>query len=166
MPARLFVILTVLLLVGCDTNERISKLEKQNQELIAEIKRGQAAAHFDMQAKCARDSKVWFNENWGRGDKGTLSLSYINHYNKNLNKCFIEVEYHYKLGGESWTNHESLWDIYENTQYGEFSVTHMVYLVKSEGYHDEPSVGLCEVYGKKCKTVDEFNDLVRPYISN
>src|SRR5229473_7196388 len=92
---------TCLLLAGCNHEERISKLEKQNQELQAEIKKDRAAAEYDMQAKCAKDSKLWFNENW-QGDKTTLLLSYTNHYNRSLNKCFIEVEYHYKLFGESW----------------------------------------------------------------
>jgi len=154
---------TCLFLAGCNYDERISKLEKQNQDLQAEIKKDHAAADYEMQAKCAKDSKVWFNENW-QSDKTTLLLNYTNHYNRSLNKCFIEVEYHYRLFGDSWVNDIMVWDIYENEKYGNVSVNHMVYL-KPE-FHDSESVSGCEVYGRKCKTVDEFNGLVSPYMSN
>ena len=62
---------------------------------------------LDLQAKCARDSKTWFRENWATGsDKDTLLFVYHNHYNKRLNKCFIQVEYHRSTGFErSWSNH-------------------------------------------------------------
>jgi hypothetical protein len=154
---------TCLLLAGCDHEDRIGKLEKQNQELQAEIKKDHAAAEYDMQAKCAKDSRLWFNENWQR-DKNTILLDYTNHYNKSQNKCFIEVEYHYRFYDQSWVNDMMVWDIYENEKFGTVTVRHMVYL-KPE-YHNEESVSGCEVYGKTCKTVDEFNGLVAPYMSN
>src|SRR5215469_6222230 len=136
MPAlyRLAVV-AVLLLGGCDY-DRISKLEKQNQELLAEVKKDRAVADYDLQAKCARDSKVWFNENW-RADKDTVLLTYSNHYNKSQNKCFIEIEYHFSVHPPpSWVNDMEIWDIYENTKYGDISVRTMV--TKPE-YHSEES---------------------------
>lgn len=160
-------LVSVLILSGCD-DERVAKLEKQNQELQAEVKEikkdNAAAISYDLQAKCSRDAKVWFNENWGRGEKGDLLLNYSNHYSKAQNKCFILVEYHYSLTGPSWVLDELLWDVYDNSQDGNLSVTHDVRL-KPE-YHVEEIFGGCEVYGKKCKTVDEFNDLVRPYLND
>ena len=152
-----------LFLTGCNYDNRIDKLEKQNQELQAEIKKGQRAADFEMQAKCAKDSRAWFNENW-QSDKTTLLLNYTNHYNASLNKCFIEVEYHYRLFGESWVNDMTLWDVYDNEKYGAASVSHMISL-KPE-FSEKESVSGCEVYGKKCNTVEEFNGLVSPYMSN
>jgi len=159
-PTVLFVL--AIMLAGCDS-DRISKLEKQNQELMADIKKDHAVADYDLQAKCARDSKAWFNENW-RADKDTVLLTYTNHYNKSENKCFILVEYHYSYMQNTWVNDMTLWDLYENSKYGTYSETHISY-PKPE-YHTDNNVVLCEMLDRKCKTLDEFNNLVRPYLNN
>ena len=78
----LCLLLLAVSLGGCN-NDRIEKLERQNQELMGELKRDRAASDYDLQAKCARDSKVWFSENW-QADKTTLLLNYTDHYNKRL----------------------------------------------------------------------------------
>jgi hypothetical protein len=89
-----------LVLSGCDTRERISRLERQSADLKAEVEKNQmTAANYDFQARCARDAKTWFDENWSR-DKTTMLLTYSNHYQKRSNKCFILVEFHYLLGPE------------------------------------------------------------------
>ena len=80
------------------------------------------------------------------------------------NRCFILVEYHYSYGGLSWVNHMSLWDVHENSQYADFSETHMVY--DKPQFKTENLLGKCEVQDKKCKTVDEFNNLVHSYLSD
>jgi outer membrane murein-binding lipoprotein Lpp len=150
-----------VLLAGCNHEDRITKLEKQSQDLAAEIKKTTAAADFDMQAKCAKDSRMWFNENWRR-DKDTLFLSYTNHYNKSKNQCFINVEDHYGTFGQSWVMDMAVWDIYENEKYANISVTHLI----DSKFNDSESTVSCEVYGTKCKSVDEFNKLVSPFMSD
>jgi hypothetical protein len=155
----------VLLLIatGCDTPERITRLEKQNQELRAEVDKIRSASDYDLQAKCSRDAKGWFKENW-TPDKATILLDFTNHYNKSLNKCFILVEYHYSEGSSgSWVNDMMLWDVYENSKYGNVNVNHFV--SSKPGSETEDRIYGCEL-GKKCKTVEEFNELVRPYMNN
>lgn len=89
-------VLILFAAMGCDNSERISRLEKQNQDLRAEVSRSRATADYDLQAKCSKDAREWFNVNWAGGrDKDTILLNFTNHYDKNLNKCFILVEYHY-----------------------------------------------------------------------
>jgi hypothetical protein len=116
----------LLLLSGCDHEDRIARLEKQGKETKDAQSDKDRVADYDLQAKCSKDGQEWFNVNWaGSRDKDTALLDYRNHYNKKENKCFVLVEYHYnsKLagpGGTSWTNLMSLWDVYENSQYGDF----------------------------------------------
>jgi hypothetical protein len=150
-------------LFGCDT-DKVARLERQNQELQALIQRQQVAANLELQSKCARDSKAWFRENWQR-DKTTTLLDFTNHYNKEMNKCFIMVEYHYSLGNDNvtWMNDMSMWDIYENEKYAQFSESH-TFLRNYEPYNhvltcDPPS-------REKCKSVQEFNAAMNSYMNN
>jgi hypothetical protein len=160
--------LVLLMSVGCDVPDRVTRLEKETQELKAEVAKDHAAtsatADYDLQAKCSRDAKAFFNEGW-RQDKNTVLLDYSNHYNKAMNKCFIFVENHYNLGiNGSWVNDMQLWNVYENVKYGTFFEHHTNILLPEFKTIDEVTV--CEVLEKKCKTIDEFNGLVWPYLNN
>lgn len=64
----------ILVAIGCDTPDRVSRLEKQVQELQTKVGKDQAAIDYDLQSKCSKDAKAWFNESWGRGDKDTVLL--------------------------------------------------------------------------------------------
>lgn len=148
----------------CDNSERMARLEKQNQELQAEVRKRDAVADLDLQARCGRDAKTWFNSNWGR-DQDTLLLDYTNHYNGKLGKCFIFVEYHYNQGkGPSWYNDMTLWNVYENSKYANFDELHFISF-KLDVKPDDRVV-TCEVLDQKCKTIEEFNGFVRPYLND
>jgi hypothetical protein len=56
---------------------------------------------------------------------------------------------------DSTLSDSSLWNVYENSEYGEFLV-------------GEPrdKVLTCEMLGQKCTTLDQFNDLIRPYLND
>jgi hypothetical protein len=149
---------------GCDT-DKTAKLEKQNQELQAQLQK-QQSANLDLQAKCSRDARVWFNEEWPR-EKDTILLDFTNHYNKSMNKCFILVEYHFKIDkGESWGNDMTLWDVYENTKYAHFYQSHFAYIVSGSGYKTTDQVITCEDQEKKCRSLDEFNNAISSYMNN
>ena len=154
----------LLTAIGCDTDQKIGRLEKQAEELKAEVNKNRAAIDYDLQAKCSRDAKTWFKENY-LPDKNTLLLNHTNHYNKSLNKCYVSVENHYLVWGDivsgAWINDISLWDIYENTEYGNFTVNHMM----SKSVSTD-KVMTCELFDKKCTTIEQFNALVRPYLTN
>lgn len=98
-----------------------------------------------------------------------MLLDYQDHYNAKQNKCFIHVEYHFDShmagpGGNSWTNDITLYDVYENAKYGEFTESHRIYFEPKPSSGDD--VITCEASEDKCKTIDEFNNLVRPYLSD
>jgi hypothetical protein len=165
VPRSLFLAPLIALAIGCNIPERVSRLEKETKEMQSERNR---ATDYDLQAKCSKDARGWFNENWS-SDKDTILLDFSNHYNKKENRCFILVERHYnsKLagpGGASWTNHMSLWNVYENSEYGDFAENHYTYYKPKVSSSEE--VIMCEMLGQKCKTVDEFNALVRPYMND
>jgi hypothetical protein len=156
-----------ILLAGCDA-DRIAKLEKENAELKAKIEKQSLVADYDHQAKCAKDARSWFNENWSRG-KNTIILDFTNHYNVKLNKCFILVEHHYNShlassGGDSWTNDMSITDVYENSTYAQFTENHYIYWKPK--YSEGEEVITCSVGGATCKTGEEFNDLIRPHMND
>lgn len=156
-------VLAVALAAGCDYESRLKTLEKENQELKEQVKRQNASADLDAQAKCSKDGKAWFDFNWG-SPSGEMLLTYTNHYSKSENKCFILVEYHHSVDKKSgsWNNDITLWNVYENSKYGTFSENHMMYFKPEVRSVD--SVWTCEVLDKKCKTIDEFNGLIQPYL--
>ena len=152
-----------LIASGCDT-ERLNKLEKENANLKAKLEQQSAAMEYDLQAKCSKDARVWFNATWLR-DKDTQLLDFTNHYNKSSNRCFVLVEYHFKENpGWSWVNDMTLTDVYENSKYGHFAEEHTIDL--KSGKEPTDHVIDCEVYGSKCTTIDQFNSLTNPYMNN
>jgi hypothetical protein len=98
MPRYLLLVGAVLIFAtGCDHEDRLAKVEKQNQELQAEIKkRDSAAGDLESRVRCSKDAKAWFKENWPSGGN-TLMVDYSNHYNKTRNRCFAFVEYHFSI---------------------------------------------------------------------
>lgn len=155
------------LVAGCDA-DRIAKLERENADLKAMVEKQNAATAYDLQAKCAKDARVWFNGNWP-ADKDTILLDFTDHYSAKLNKCFILVEYHYNShlagpGGDSWTNDMNLYDVYENSKYAEFGENHYSY--SKPELRTGQEVITCDVSGTKCKTGAEFDDLVRPFMND
>ena len=148
---------------GCQ-DDKIATLEKQNQDLKAALEKSTATADYDLQGKCSKDARVWFNENWV-GTKDAAYLDFTNHYNKSMNKCFILVEYHFTFGeSPSWTNAMTLYDVYENSEYASYMENHQTYF-KPE-YRTEDNVTTCKLGNTECKAMNEFNNLVRPYMSN
>jgi hypothetical protein len=151
-------------LTGCDA-DKIARLEKQNQDLQDQLKKQQALASLEFQSKCSRDARTWFHENW-RGDKDTTLLDFTNHYNKVMNKCLIVVEYHYSIGDVrgSWMNDMTMWDVYENAKYAQYSESHM--MAKDFLKVTDSVISCNPPSGNKCKSIQEFNNAITSYMNN
>jgi hypothetical protein len=165
MRRHILIALAVLVTFPACDSGRIERLEKENADLKASVARTSAATDFNLQEKCSNAAKSWARENFP-GDKHTIFLDETNHYNRKMNKCFVVIEHH--EGSEHpgfWYNYISLWDVFENTKYGEFNEAH---LVDSHDPNANPKVQVygCEVYGTKCKSLDEFNNLTRSYLND
>jgi hypothetical protein len=167
IPMRLYIMAFgafLLVATGCGQDKKIAALEKQNQELMAEIEKSHATTDYDLQEKCSKDARAYFNENWPHDDD-TLYLDFTNHYNNSMNKCFILVEYRYSHGREySWANDIALWDVYENRKYANFNVHHITYFEPT--FRKVEVIANCELIDKKCTTIGEFDDFTRHYMSN
>ena len=155
------------LLAGCDA-DRTAKLEKENAELKAKIDNQSLVVEYDLQAKCSKDARAWFNGNWSR-DKDKILLDFTNHYDAKLNKCFILVEYHHKSdfagpGGNSWTNEMSLTDVYQNAKLAYFAENHITNWKPEFSLRNK--VISCNVLDKECKTGEEFNNFVSRYMAD
>jgi len=161
----ILVVLLAFAMLGCDIEQRTGRVEKQVEELKAEVGKIKAASDLEMQAKCSRDAEAWFDKHWSR-DKDTVLLDQRNHYNKSLNKCFVFVEYHYKtMGGDgSWVNDMSLWNLYENVQLGTYTADHIHSWKPKFEATDELITCVCE--GQKCDSIEKFNAMVNPYLNN
>ena len=163
----LLLVLCCVMIVGCDT-DRLAKLEKENADLKAKVEKRDAAVNYELQARCSKDARTWFNGNWSR-DKDTVLLDFTNHYDAKLNKCFILVEYHYSstfhpLDGNAWVNDLTLTDVYENAKYASFSERHVTNMQPTVSVGNE--VVTCEAFGKNCKTSDEFYKLIGTYMND
>jgi hypothetical protein len=58
----------------------------------------------------------------------------------------------------------TLYDVYENSKYGSVNKNTIIYFKPTS--RTEESVYVYEVAERKCATLDEFNNLVRPYMSD
>lgn len=157
----LILFLALCLLAACQDNRRIEELEKQTKELKAQLARQQVAADLELQAKCSKDAKLWFAENWRR-DRNTLLLTYSNHYNTKLKRCFILVENHYQFSSPSWWNSLSLYDVYENSEHGHVVETHILH----DGGAKEMVRVTGQIAGVECKTHDACMQRIQPYITD
>ncbi|HEY1757971.1 MAG TPA: hypothetical protein VGG72_21555 [Bryobacteraceae bacterium] len=153
--------------LGCDINQRLDRLEKDNQDLKSQIQKDQTVRDYDLQAKCSKDARLWFNENWQR-DKNTIYLEFTNHYDKRFNTCMIEVEFHFNMPDSPqqhwWVNDMSVWNIYENLKLADFSEDHITDPTFTTAPRNE--VTACESGGNKCTSLDQFNSMSNSYLSN
>jgi hypothetical protein len=158
-----FLSLALAILLGCQDNVRLARLEKDNSDLKAQLQDKNKVRDYDLGVRCSKDAKAWFNQNYSR-DKDTMMLDFQNHYNLASNQCFIFIEYHFSSNsGRSWTNSMSLYNVYENARYGNYLEEHVI------GFdHDDPKdkILICETFDEKCTSLDQFNKFVRPYLNN
>ncbi len=160
----LSLIVTMLVMSGCDDPQRTARLEKENADLKAQLKEKNVERNYEFEARCSKDARVWFNQNFSR-DKDTTLLDFSNHYHSPSNRCFAFVEYHFREGvGESWMNEMSLWNVYENSKYGSFLEEHVINFKNPSP--DSDTVVTCEMLDAKCTTIDQFNASVRPYMTD
>jgi hypothetical protein len=158
---RLALCLAALLLTACETPfQRSGRLEKENQELRGQLAKQQQERGLDSQAKCAAAAKAYFNDNELSLRKATASTAFItyeNHYNSSLNRCFILIHHgYYMRSGKNMWHSEVLTDVFENKD--------RAYLYTTED--KEPETIGCSVDDVTCMKTTDFDRLVKPFMTN
>ena len=134
------------------------------QELKARLEQPvSTTANLDLQQRCARQAREEFTyEGW---DKQPMA-SFANHYNSDLNKCFLEIE------NTSQSNttldviniSKTLSDAFEGKAFAQY----MWQSQKGKKYWEVPPF-ICTVTlpsgGEKiCHSSDEFDELIKVYM--
>jgi hypothetical protein len=112
---------------------------------------------YKLQERCGKYCDEMFKREFGNGltsdESSSMISSYQNHYNKKLNKCFILVKTtsYLKVKKRDVLLVKELVDINENKFYGSFSKSGEM-------------IVFCNVSGKECKSEQEWDKLVKPYM--
>jgi hypothetical protein len=106
---------------------------------------------FELQERCGKQAAEAFGSPSAISDKNILTTaSYENHYNARLNKCFYLLTVT-TSSLERWRlKNVVLIDLHENKEYGTFM--------------GGTVVTSCEVRGIQCRTEQEWQALVKPFM--
>jgi hypothetical protein len=120
-----------------------------------------AKEDYELQERCGKRADELFKREYGNTGitntkNGQAIAGYRNQYNSKLNKCFVLLTYRdiprkNKKDGPSTL--VTLLDINENMEYGNY------FKRDSDGAPFE-----CKVSGKVCRTEQEWDSFVRPYM--
>ena len=126
-------------IVGCHNQNIIKESSSVSEKDLSE--------KYDLLEKCGKQSEEWFKSHQQNypGDK----LTYKNHYNTRLNKCFIYTT-SFQSGGYQILN---LTDVYENKKYGS--------CVGTIGEEDD---FFCDFLDKDVTGKKEWDSIVKPYM--
>jgi len=114
--------------------------------------------NYILQKRCEKRAAEYLKEQYANREYDDAAYlhttTYTNHYNKNLNKCFIVAK---SQDTPTIINSRSrifnlLFDINEMKDYGTFFA------------FDISNPVICEVSGKHCNSEAEWNTLVKPYM--
>ena len=112
---------------------------------------------YELQEKCEKRCEEYFKEDYGNGfDEDGIS-NYTYHYNKKLNKCFIlinSIEF-IKNIEDKFKNitMKTLFEFNENKEYGSLVL-----------FGKNIKIESCVVLDKSCKSEQEWDLLVAPYM--
>jgi hypothetical protein len=160
MPPLRFALVFLMLFGTACNQDRIARLEKQNQELAAKLEAIVKTANLDMQATCAQQARIAFNESGL--DKDAMK-GYTNHYNQKLNKCFVKLN-SLKAAGKGLATYKAVQDAFEGKSYAEYFSAN----IKGEPvWRVKPTVCLVTMQSgeeKYCESDKEFEELIKVYM--
>lgn len=135
---------------------------------------------YDLRERCGKYCidyflKIYRDKSKEKSDNYSVYSDYVNHYNRNANKCFMLVTSQSvpKKKQGPVINAEYLIDVHENKTFGEFIISHKENI--SDGQKNktvkeftisgkEDIISACKVLDKTCKSKDEWDKLIKPYM--
>lgn len=124
---------------------------------IGNCQAGALKDEYELKKKCGEEAARYFSDMYGNGIKKTDTyksiISYKNHYNKKKNTCFILISditfYNDKSLGP--LKIIDLIDVHDNDRIAQLA-------------DDKKNIG-CEFAGVGCKSKEEFDRLIKPYMT-
>ena len=145
-----FFTISFMSLVGCNQSP------KEQPPISLSTQDNDRKVDYQLQESCGKSCRELFMERYGNGllqiDNQNIIVSYKNHYNKKLNKCFILLKSETVVKREIIQTLINLGDLNENKEYGRFQFT------------KENQLVVCVLLEKECKTEREWDLLVKPYM--
>jgi hypothetical protein len=142
-----------LISVGCSNPYDTIQEQKKIDELVMKIDK----CNLESQEKCARGAKQFFHDA-GYEQKNTLA-GYVCHYNKKLNKCFIEIGTTILNANGSVSMAKNLFDAFEGKEYASF----FRYVPKEKNY-SAVKPQQCQMLDNHCTTEEEYDRFVKSYM--
>jgi len=109
---------------------------------------------YELQEKCARDAREWFDRQWQDDAQPPFTVQYTNHYSQKFGTCFAVVSRTGVLPRELLQYTHFLYDVLENREIGRVNWFDKAGRV---------STNVCFVNGKPCSSLADWNELVKPY---
>jgi hypothetical protein len=117
--------------------------------LLPQITYSSSKEDYGLQVMCGKQTSEFFKKEYGDGiTKDGMISGYQNHYNKKLNKCFIII-----TSTSPSMRLKNLFDFDENKELGTF--------VENKSLPMD-----CRVFEKSCKSEQEWDTLVKPYMED
>ena len=125
-----------------------------------------------LQEKCAEGAKKFYTES-GRNEVGQQSFN-GHHYNKKLDICFVEIGYSYgkeevKEWKEAFPESRPLmlpsWEVRLYDVFGDSTLT-VFPSPFARYYRVQGKVIECYVGNKKCKSIEEYDALIKSYMED
>ena len=146
-------------LVACN-EDKVHRLEKENQELAAKLDAVTKTANLESQKKCADQAAVAFRES---GFAKKSMAGYVNHYQQKLNKCFVHIS-NTDFENNVLVVYQNVSDAFESKLYGEYMWRNPERKKYSEVKPILCTVTLLSGEEKLCHSQEEFNELVKIYM--
>lgn len=108
---------------------------------------------YQLQERCEKKCEEYFKKQYGNGilNEGKRTVTYQNHYNKKLNKCFIILTTNFII--EKY-----------KMSYKEKFLFDVNYLRDYAFFHNSGKFTFCDVERNKCNSEEEWVSLVKPYM--
>jgi hypothetical protein len=165
-----FIIVSFISLIGCNEQKPVSQ-SSMPEDIIRQ--------EYDLRERCGSYCIDYFHKVYGdkvkKSDNYTTHSDYVSHYNKKINKCYMLVksQSHPNKAIGSIITTEHIIDVHENKIYGVFTISsreNVADVQKNKNIKEatisgkENVISECMVLDEKCKSKEEWDKMIKPYM--